>query len=459
MRQRLLRAVLCGLVLATGAVAATAAPAGAATFTVTVTEDSDDGVCDTHCSLREAVAAANATPELDTISLPADATFEITGNLFITAPTALQANGSTVTGPGTGGVLVLESPGIEVADLGQVSAADGLRLADGADASVTRSDVATLESGRDSTYVLADSSINHIRAGVAGSVIEADGTTIDVLELGSASTATVVRSTVGRVNPLVAITATASIVGTACNEWTVISGGGYNLLDPSCAADASATDVLASQDLVRQPQVTPPLDHGGPTPSRNPWVGSQVLDAIPAGHPLCSSADQRGVARPQGPGCDIGSVEATDPTDTFTYQVSGALTAYGQSTPVDETLTTDRYVLTYRHGPFGTVDGLGGTVANSLNFGPGAHNNLTGLGRNEPAAVTLQPFWIFPFTFGQLQFSGSIDHANGFYFGGFAGRPDGVDLSGIALLVGNSPISGPIPILAQLDLSITILSE
>jgi len=41
------------------------------TFIVTKAEDTDDGVCDTDCSLREAVVAANATGGDDTIHLPA----------------------------------------------------------------------------------------------------------------------------------------------------------------------------------------------------------------------------------------------------------------------------------------------------------------------------------------------------------------------------------------------------
>ncbi len=41
-----------------------------ATFEVTVTEDSADGVCDAHCSLREAVIAANESSGNDVINLP-----------------------------------------------------------------------------------------------------------------------------------------------------------------------------------------------------------------------------------------------------------------------------------------------------------------------------------------------------------------------------------------------------
>jgi CSLREA domain-containing protein len=41
------------------------------TWTVTKTEDTDDGACDSDCSLREAVVAANTTPGNDIIELPA----------------------------------------------------------------------------------------------------------------------------------------------------------------------------------------------------------------------------------------------------------------------------------------------------------------------------------------------------------------------------------------------------
>ena len=45
--------------------------ARAATITVTKTEDTKDGVCDSDCSLREAIDAANVAPDADTIVLPA----------------------------------------------------------------------------------------------------------------------------------------------------------------------------------------------------------------------------------------------------------------------------------------------------------------------------------------------------------------------------------------------------
>jgi hypothetical protein len=50
--------------------------------------------------------------------------------------------------------------------------------------------------------------------------------------------------------------------------------------------------------------------NGGPTPTLALVPGSPALDVIPATDPACTGTDQRGVARPQGPGCDIGAVEA-----------------------------------------------------------------------------------------------------------------------------------------------------
>lgn len=68
MSSRLRCAPLVGLALAAGAVA----PAPAATFTVSRTDDALDGGCDPgDCSLREAVIAANASPGPDTVVLPA----------------------------------------------------------------------------------------------------------------------------------------------------------------------------------------------------------------------------------------------------------------------------------------------------------------------------------------------------------------------------------------------------
>lgn len=110
--------------------------------------------------------------------------------------------------------------------------------------------------------------------------------------------------------------------------------GGYNLTDPgdgSCGFNAS------NHDLTGNPQLGALADNGGPTPTQVPGPSSPAINAIPAGTAvLCVAGltDQRGVTRPQGAKCDIGSVEANlnaptvdgSASPTFTTGQSGSFT-------------------------------------------------------------------------------------------------------------------------------------
>jgi CSLREA domain-containing protein len=90
----------------------------ATTFTVTKTADTADGVCNSDCSLREAITAANASFDASTINLPAghykltrtgvDEDFNATGDLDIRSPITLLGAGARKTiidGNGTDRVL------------------------------------------------------------------------------------------------------------------------------------------------------------------------------------------------------------------------------------------------------------------------------------------------------------------------------------------------------------------
>ena len=78
-----------------------------ADFTVTKFTDSNDGICDADCSLREAIIAANALSDFDTIDLLAGTYFltisgagenaAATGDLDITAPLAIIGTSSNLT--------------------------------------------------------------------------------------------------------------------------------------------------------------------------------------------------------------------------------------------------------------------------------------------------------------------------------------------------------------------------
>lgn len=126
------------------------------------------------------------------------------------------------------------------------------------------------------------------------------------------------------------VAAFAPSTGTSCRVSNAASDGFNVVTDASCGlvapTDALWTGAPALGDLVA---------NGGPSETRLPTPGSIVLDRIPA--ELCGYApvpeglegvqhlgplvdrhalahvDQRGVARPQGAACDIGSVEREVP--------------------------------------------------------------------------------------------------------------------------------------------------
>ena len=82
---------------------------------------------------------------------------------------------------------------------------------------------------------------------------------------------------------------------------TITSGGSNVISDGSCnpngTTDQSFTDALLG----------PLADNGGPTLTHALLAGSPAIDAADAG--VCPATDQRGVARPQGAGCDVGAFE------------------------------------------------------------------------------------------------------------------------------------------------------
>jgi CSLREA domain-containing protein len=84
-----------------GIVVCTAQAATAAIYLVTTTVDSNDGICDAHCSLREAIAAANATVDNDAIyfSLPL---FGSTQTITLAGSEIVINNNGSLTIVGTG---------------------------------------------------------------------------------------------------------------------------------------------------------------------------------------------------------------------------------------------------------------------------------------------------------------------------------------------------------------------
>jgi predicted outer membrane repeat protein len=93
-----------------------------------------------------------------------------------------------------------------------------------------------------------------------------------------------------------------------CGPGVVTNSRGYDYLDDASCSLTGPHDTITSAD----PALGPLADNGGPTLTRLPAPASPLIDTIPATlAALCTGTDQRGVARPQGPGCDIGAVEAS----------------------------------------------------------------------------------------------------------------------------------------------------
>ena len=87
-------------------------------------------------------------------------------------------------------------------------------------------------------------------------------------------------------------------------------GGTITSLGYNYGSDTTCNLTAASDVTNSDPLLGPLADNGGPTRTHALQIGSMAIDAIPA--ITCDvSSDQRGVPRPQGEACDIGSFELT----------------------------------------------------------------------------------------------------------------------------------------------------
>jgi hypothetical protein len=102
--------------------------------------------------------------------------------------------------------------------------------------------------------------------------------------------------------------------GTNCSAGTTTSNGWNFSDDTSCGF----TNTTSGDNQNGNPGLGPLADNGGPTQTHMPARPGPLVDAIPTESCQADGAagittDQRGVTRPQGPGCDIGAVEAPPP--------------------------------------------------------------------------------------------------------------------------------------------------
>jgi chitodextrinase len=95
-------------------------------------------------------------------------------------------------------------------------------------------------------------------------------------------------------------------VGNNCGGQAPITDLGYNIDTGSSCAFSATTGSMSNT----QPRLDALASNGGPTQTMALTSGSPALNAIPSGTSGCTgTTDQRGVARPQGTGCDVGAYE------------------------------------------------------------------------------------------------------------------------------------------------------
>jgi predicted outer membrane repeat protein len=98
--------------------------------------------------------------------------------------------------------------------------------------------------------------------------------------------------------------------GTNCAQLGGTTSNGFNFSDDASCGFTAATDTQNGGN----PNLGALANNGGPTQTRLPQPGSPLIDAVPLASCQADGAagittDQRGMTRPSGQGCDIGSVE------------------------------------------------------------------------------------------------------------------------------------------------------
>lgn len=352
-----------------------AAPAGAATFTVTKTADTLDGTCDADCSLREAVTAANLDVVEDVVVLPAgtlrlelaaapeDANAD--GDLDVTQDLVIRGAGAAVTevrsvlpAATPDRVLQLVGAGIDLtlSDLvvsGGVgdSFGGGIRSDDNGTLALERVVVRENRAqgpgafGHGGGIYKAVGGLTVRDSAIYGNVGAAPGYGGGIMLNGpdaraSLTNVTIAHNRVGAAGGAIELNSTipvelvhVTVVGNeALAQDGGLSGAGFRLRSSIVAGNTAPINNNCSTGAfvpvseggnVGDPYCgfSPPRDVG----TLDPEVGLLAGAPIPVMEPLagssgldravgtCPATDARGVARPQGLACDAGAAERVVP--------------------------------------------------------------------------------------------------------------------------------------------------
>lgn len=333
-------------------------PAFGLEFAVNQTADTNDGVCAEHCSLREAIVAANANPGADSIVIPAG-TFALSlGPLAIDDALAIEGEGVDAT--------IVDGGGTDVFDFdtsGGIGSLEGLTVRNGtiglivgASTFVSASDLAFVNNG---TGIFANGPLalqrTTVRYGSAsvGIFLGATATVFDSAVDGAGGGSPVITnaSDVEIENSTVhgGFVAMGVASGSLALRRVTISGASLGIdnlsLDPvdiegsivadnlqACRGAIQSLDFnvdddgscgfaeAGDQSNVGDAGLAPLANYGGRTPTRALCTSAGEPDAtcgaaspaLDAGG-TCTPMDQRGLLRPRGASCDAGAYEALVP--------------------------------------------------------------------------------------------------------------------------------------------------
>jgi len=333
--------------------AAAAAPVVAPLLVVTTTADPAPGPCAETCTLRSAVAAANAVSGGGaTIVVPAGSYTLERGPLRLAAPVTLQGAGAppgdsatTLLGSGArvlevattgatidgvvitggsagrgdgGGVLVERGAVLDLVDstLDGNTASEGAGLHNTGTARVTRSTISANVATKKGGGVLNAGAVTLTNSTVSGNTAAGGG------GVASSSAVTLLHSTVVRNQSTNKVGGGVYSTGGSFEvQGSIIAlndansgdardcSGSPNIGTVSFVGNPTGCTSTGIDPLIGDPQLGPLADNGGSSRTHQPLEGSRVVDPA-LGDTTCQVADdQRGVPRPSGPSCDIGSVE------------------------------------------------------------------------------------------------------------------------------------------------------
>ena len=340
----------------------------ASTFTVTKTADTADGVCNSDCSLREAITAANADFDASTINVPAghykltragvDEDQNATGDLDIRSPIALLGAGARKTIiDGNGIDRVLHVP--ETNALSQYAiVVQGVTITNGKEMDEIGGGIWDQED--QATFYLYKSTVSNNRANQGGGIgngypynttMVIETSTISGNHVGPGSQGGAIqnsgqltlRNTTISGNKATFAGGILQYTGTLTIEWSTIAfntatqpGGGLIINSgtvtalgsiiaknkspfagyKNCAAaitsnghnleNGTGCGFTGPGDVNGDPKLDSLGNYGGPTNTLRLLSGSA---AINAGGSVFPATDQRGVHRPRGSAPDIGAYE------------------------------------------------------------------------------------------------------------------------------------------------------